>query len=58
MDAGLKKRIALQVEHLAAVRFGNTGIAEEHRAVSQTVVCATDRRPRLTGQATVTYPIS
>jgi hypothetical protein len=35
MDAGLKKGIALQVEYLAAIRFGHTGIAEEHRVVSQ-----------------------
>src|SRR5262249_41768595 len=56
-DASSEERIALQVKHLTAVSFGDTGIAEKHGVVSQTTVCETGRRRGLTVQETVTYPI-
>ena len=46
------------VKDLTAVRFGHTGVAEEHGVVSQSVVCEAGRRQRLTIQGTVTYPIA
>jgi len=36
-DAGIKERIALQIQDLTAVRFGDAGIANKHGVVSQTV---------------------
>jgi hypothetical protein len=57
-DAGGEERIALQVKHLTAVRFGDAGIAEKHGVVSQTLVCETDRRRGLTVQEHVSYPLS
>ena len=39
-------------------RFGNTGIAEEHGVVSQTLVCATSREKSLATTNAVSYRIS
>ena len=37
-DTGVEERVALQIQNLAAVRFRDAGISNEHGCVSQTIV--------------------
>ena len=46
-DTSSEERIALQVQHLTAVRFGDAGIAEQHGVVSQTLICERQAVPHL-----------